>query len=66
MQQRSRLLNATTSPNALIREAVLASCAIPGMFPAVTLAAPAVITADKTDSKTIVGEGDYRYEVSHD
>jgi TAG lipase / steryl ester hydrolase / phospholipase A2 / LPA acyltransferase len=39
IQQRSRLLNATTAPNALIREAVLASCAIPGMFPAVQLAA---------------------------
>ena len=39
IQQRSRLLNATTAPNALIREAVLASCAIPGMFPAVRLAA---------------------------
>jgi len=39
VQQRSRLLNASTSPNAFIREAVLASCAIPGMFPAVTLAA---------------------------
>ena len=39
LHQRSRLLNASTSPNALVREAVLASCAIPGMFPAVTLAA---------------------------
>lgn len=39
VQQRSRLLNAMTSPNALIREAVLASCSIPGVFPAVTLAA---------------------------
>jgi len=37
--QRSRLLNAITAPNAMIREAVLASCAIPGRFPAVTLAA---------------------------
>jgi len=37
--QRSRLLNAITSPNVYIREAVLASCAIPGIFPAVTLAA---------------------------
>jgi NTE family protein len=37
--QRSRLLNAITSPNVFIREAVLASCAIPGIFPAVTLAA---------------------------
>ena len=37
VQQRSRLLNATTAPNALIREAVLASCAIPGLFPPVTL-----------------------------
>jgi TAG lipase / steryl ester hydrolase / phospholipase A2 / LPA acyltransferase len=39
LHQRSRLLNASTSPNAFIREAVLASCAIPGVFPAVTLAA---------------------------
>ena len=39
MQQRSRLLNAMTSPNACIREAILASCAIPGVFPAVTLQA---------------------------
>lgn len=38
-QQRSRLLNASTSPNVFIRDAVLASCAIPGVFPAVTLAA---------------------------
>ncbi len=37
--QRSRLLNASTAPNAFIREAVEASCAIPGMFPPVTLAA---------------------------
>jgi NTE family protein len=39
LHQRSRLLNASTSPNAFIREAVLASCAIPGIFPPVTLAA---------------------------
>ncbi len=39
LYQQSRLLNATTSPNVYIREAVLASCAIPGIFPAVTLAA---------------------------
>ncbi len=39
INQRSRLLNAVTSPNACIREAVMASCAIPGIFPAVTLAA---------------------------
>ncbi len=39
MQQRSRLLNAMTSPNALVRDAVLASCSIPGIFPSVTLAA---------------------------
>lgn len=37
--QRSRMLNAVTSPNVFLREAVLASCAIPGVFPAVTLAA---------------------------
>ncbi len=39
LHQHSRLLNAVTSPNVYIREAVLASCAIPGIFPAVTLAA---------------------------
>ncbi len=39
LHQRSRLLNAATSPNACIREAVLASCAVPGLFPPVTLAA---------------------------
>jgi len=39
LHQRSRLLNAITSPNVFIREAVLASCAIPGIFPPATLAA---------------------------
>lgn len=39
LHQQSRLLNAITSPNVLIREAVLASCAIPGIYPPVTLAA---------------------------
>jgi TAG lipase / steryl ester hydrolase / phospholipase A2 / LPA acyltransferase len=37
--QNSRLLNAIASPNVLIREAVLASCAVPGVFAAVTLMA---------------------------
>ena len=35
----SRLLNAETSPNVYLRESILASSAIPGIFPAVTLAA---------------------------
>lgn len=39
VHQTSRLLNAITSPNVFIREAVQASAAIPGVFPAVTLAA---------------------------
>lgn len=39
LHQQSRLLNAVTSPNVYIREAVMASCAIPGIFPPVTLAA---------------------------
>jgi len=38
-QQKSRLLNAIASPNVLIRSAVMASCAIPGIFPPVTLCA---------------------------
>lgn len=37
--QTSRLLNATTSPNVLIRKSVLASAAVPGVFPPVTLEA---------------------------
>src|SRR5262245_48976975 len=28
--------------------------------------APAVLTAGKTDSKVVLGEGDYKYEVTHD
>jgi NTE family protein len=35
--QKSRLLNADTSPNVFMREAVLASTAIPGFFPPVVL-----------------------------
>lgn len=38
-QQKSRLLNAIASPNVLVRSAVMASCAIPGVFPPVTLSA---------------------------
>ena len=37
--QASRLLNAITSPNVLVREAVMASCAVPGVFPPVMLMA---------------------------
>ena len=37
--QTSRLLNATTSPSVLIRSAVLASGAVPGLLPSVTLQA---------------------------
>ncbi len=37
--QTSRLLNAITTPNVYVREAVMASTAIPGFFPAVKLAA---------------------------
>ena len=39
MHQKSRLLNAITTPNVYLREAVLASAAVPGFYPAVTLAA---------------------------
>lgn len=37
--QTSRLLNATTSPSVLIRSAVMASAAVPGVYPPVTLQA---------------------------
>ncbi len=39
MHQRSRLLNAITSPNVYVRSAVMASCAVPGVFPPVMLMA---------------------------
>ncbi len=37
LHQTSRLLNAITSPNVYVRSAVLASCAVPGVYPPVTL-----------------------------
>ncbi len=37
--QTSRLLNATTSPNVLIHKSIMASAAVPGVFPPVTLEA---------------------------
>ena len=37
--QKSRLLNAITSPNVLLRSAVQASCAVPGIYPPVALLA---------------------------
>ena len=39
LHQTSRLLNAITSPNVYLRSAVMASCAIPGVFPPVALQA---------------------------
>lgn len=39
MLQKSRLLNADTSPNVFMREAVLASTAVPGFYPPVMLMA---------------------------
>lgn len=39
LHQSSRLLNAITSPHVFVREAVAASCALPGVFPPVTLMA---------------------------
>ncbi len=39
VHQTSRLLNAITSPNVYIRKAVMASCAVPGIYPPVILEA---------------------------
>lgn len=39
LHQTSRLMNAITSPNVYIRTAVMASCAVPGVFPSVMLEA---------------------------
>lgn len=42
MHQTSRLLNAITSPNVYVRKAILASSAVPGVFPPVMLEAKSV------------------------
>lgn len=39
INQKSRLLNVITSPHVYVREAVIASCSVPGVFPPVQLAA---------------------------
>src|SRR5690242_16175757 len=31
-----------------------------------TLGAPAIVTASKTNSEVVLGEGDYRYQVMHE
>lgn len=51
-----------TTNHSLSRRQFLASTATAA---AATAVAPGVITASKTDSQVIVGEGDYRYEVMH-
>ena len=48
--------------NELSRRRFLATSAL---GTAATLTAPAILTASKTDSRIVLGEGDYRYEVSH-
>ena len=50
------------SPKNLTRRQFVSGAAVAA---GATLAAPAVITSAKTDSKTIIGEGDYRYQVQH-
>ncbi len=55
------------SSSNISRRRFLATSAVASLaVPAVSLAAPAVQTSNKSGSKTIVGEGDYRYEVTHD
>lgn len=39
INQKGRLLNVITSPHVFVREAVIASCSVPGVFPPVVLAA---------------------------
>lgn len=39
LNHESRMLNAISSPNVFIRKGVMASCAVPGLFPPVTLMA---------------------------
>jgi hypothetical protein len=50
------------SPKNLTRRQFVSGAAVAA---GATLAVPAVITSAKTDSKTVIGEGDYRYQVQH-
>ncbi|MBD3731543.1 MAG: DUF3336 domain-containing protein [Sphingopyxis sp.] len=61
--QNGRLLNAITAPNVLIREAVLASCAVPGVFP------PVMLMARDEDGNRVAYQPDRRWvdgSVTHD
>src|SRR3546814_13100114 len=61
--QNGRLLNAITAPNVLIREAVLASCAVPGVFP------PVMLMARDEDGGRVPYQPDRRWvdgSVTHD
>ncbi|WP_283418530.1 DUF3336 domain-containing protein [Sphingopyxis sp. Geo48] len=61
--QNGRLLNAITAPNVLIREAVLASCAVPGVFP------PVMLMARDEDGNRVPYQPDRRWvdgSVTHD
>ncbi|WP_411340830.1 DUF3336 domain-containing protein [Sphingopyxis sp. J-6] len=61
--QNGRLLNAITAPNVLIREAVLASCAVPGVFP------PVMLMARDESGKRVPYQPDRRWvdgSVTHD
>lgn len=61
--QNGRLLNAITAPNVLIREAVLASCAVPGVFP------PVMLMARNEDGNRVPYQPDRRWvdgSVTHD
>lgn len=51
-----------TNSNEINRRKFLETAAIGTV---VTIAAPSVITASKTDSRMIIGEGDHRFEVTH-
>lgn len=52
----------TPASNSVTRRKFLATGAIGA---AATLAAPAILTASKTKSRTIYGEGDYQFEIKH-
>src|SRR3546814_2787440 len=61
--QNGRLLNAITAPNVLIRKAVLASCAVPGVFP------PVMLMARGEDGARVPYQPDRRWvdgSVTHD
>src|SRR5262245_39163034 len=64
----SRAKNAHLSRRDFVKSAAAATAAValPALVQTKSIAAPPVATESKTDTRIILGEGDHRYEVTHD